>query len=430
MKQFGIVWRHELQGYVKSKSYIGITVGFALLFAILLSLPSFMDLSGIIPGLKGNEGSSAKTESETALSEYGGTIYLYDKGGQMEELLAQLFPSARVEKADSEEAVKGLVENGEQSEDSENADGKRCGFVVESSTDYRYYVKNRSFSDSVSEVFDYAMGVMYRQGRLQEIGADTAEIEEIYNTPMTSETIVLGKDSVRNYLYTYLLIFVVYFMVLIYGNSVATSVAQEKSNRAMEVLVTSTSSNSLIFGKVLAGTVASFLQVGVIIGAALASYGASREAWNGMLDFVFQIPAQVLLAFAVFGILGYVLYAFCYGVLGALVSKTEDVSRTAGPLMFVFIMSFLLTIFNLPNSDGTLMKILSFIPFTSPNAMFARVAMGNVAVWEIAVSLVLLLGAIAVAAIGGAKIYRMGTLMYGNPIKLSRALKMSREKDQ
>ena len=111
-------------------------------------------------------------------------------------------------------------------------------------------------------------------------------------------------------------------------------------------------------------------------------------------------------------------------------SKTEDVSRTAGPLMFVFIMSFLLTIFNLPNSDGTLMKILSFIPFTSPNAMFARVAMGNVAVWEIAVSLVLLLGAIAVAAIGGAKIYRMGTLMYGNPIKLSRALKMSREKDQ
>ncbi len=430
MKQFGIVWRHELQGYVKSKSYIGITVGFALLFAILLSLPSFIDLSGIIPGLKGNEGSSTKTESETALSEYDGTIYLYDKGGQMEELVAQLFPSARVEKADSEEAVKGLVENGGQTEDSESADGKRCGFVVESPTDYRYYVKNRSFSDSVNEVFDYAMGVMYRQGRLQEIGADAGEIEEIYNTPMTSETVVLGKDSVKNYLYTYLLIFVVYFMVLIYGNSVATSVAQEKSNRAMEVLVTSTSSNSLIFGKVLAGTVASFLQVGVIIGAALASYGASREAWNGMLDFVFQIPAQVLLAFAVFGILGYVLYAFCYGVLGALVSKTEDVSRTAGPLMFVFIMSFLLTIFNLPNSDGTLMKILSFIPFTSPNAMFARVAMGNVAVWEIAVSLVLLLGSIAVAAIGGAKIYRMGTLMYGNPIKLSRALKMSREKDQ
>lgn len=98
--------------------------------------------------------------------------------------------------------------------------------------------------------------------------------------------------------------------------------------------------------------------------------------------------------------------------------------------MFVFIISFLLTVFNMTDSDGIVMKVLSFIPFTSPNAMFVRIAMGSVAGWEIGVSLALLVAAIAAAAVGGAKIYRMGTLMYGNPIKLSHALKMSREKNQ
>ena len=54
MKQFGIVWKHEFFNHVRTKSYVGITLGFALLFAVLLSLPSFFDLSGLIPGLSGN----------------------------------------------------------------------------------------------------------------------------------------------------------------------------------------------------------------------------------------------------------------------------------------------------------------------------------------------------------------------------------------
>ena len=450
MKQFGIVWKHEFFNHVRTKSYVGITLGFALLFVVLLSLPSFFDLSGVIPGLSG----SGKTE-ETKIapdagsmeavpgaanisSDYEGAICLYDPAGQVgTEFLSGIFPRAEVVEAGSEEELKQFVETGtagslagKESGSREEAEGKRCGFAVESLLQYRYYVKNRSFSDSVSTVFETGISYLYRNIELQKIGADANLVESIYAISPVSETIVLGKDSISNFLYTYLLIFVLYFMVLLYGNSVAVSVAQEKSNRAMEVLVTSTSSNSLIFGKVLAGAAAGFLQTGVMIGAALISYSINREAWGGMLDFVFHIPGAVLLAFAVFGVLGYILYAFCYGVLGALVSKTEDVSRTSGPLMFVFIASFLLTMFNLQNSDGMMMKVLSFIPFTSPNGMFVRVAMGNVAFWEVALSLALLLGTIMVAAVGGAKIYRMGTLMYGNPIKLSRALKMSREKNQ
>ncbi len=450
MKQFGIVWKHEFLNYVKTKSFIGITAGFALLFVIVLSLPSFIDLSGVIPGLSG---SAAETESmETApggeettgiggvvSSGYEGTIYLYDAGGSLNvEFLTAIFPSARIVEVSSEEELKHSVERGDEAlaeaakvlgeEEDENAGGPRCGFAVDSLTGYRYYVKNRSFNDSVEGTFAEGLSYLYRRSEVEKLGADSGAVEQIYGFSPISETIVLGKDSISNFLYTYLLIFVLYFMVLLYGNSVAVSVAQEKSNRAMEVLVTSTSSNSLIFGKVLAGAAAGFVQTGVMIGAALVSYQINREAWGGMLDFVFHIPGAVLLAFAMFGLFGYILYAFCYGVLGALVSKTEDVSRNAGPVMFLFIAAFLLTMFNLQNSDGIVMKVLSFIPFTSPYGMFVRVAMGNVAFWEIALSFLLLAGTIWVVATVGAKIYRMGTLMYGNPIKLSKAFKMSREK--
>ena len=435
MKQFGIVWKHEFLNYVKTKSFIGITAGFALLFVIILSLPSFFDLSGLIPGLPGGQteteyeeqvpdagsgGAMTGADGSIRTSGYEGTIYLCDAGGQVgTEFVAGLFPSARVVEASSEEELKTLVEEGDAAlmeaaeaigdGESEGAGGPRCGFFVESLGAYRYYVKNRSFSDQVEGTFVEGISYLYRNAELEKLGADSRAVERIYGFSPASETIVLGKDSISNFLYTYLMIFVLYFMVLLYGNSVAVSVAQEKSNRAMEVLVTSTSSNSLIFGKVLAGAAAGFVQTGVMIGAALASYQLNREAWGGMLDFVFHIPGTVLLAFAMFGLFGYILYAFCYGVLGALVSKTEDVSRNAGPVMFLFVAAFLLTMFNLQNSDGIVMKVLSFIPFTSPYGMFVRVAMGNVALWEIALSFLLLLGTVWLVAGTGAKIYRMGT---------------------
>ena len=69
------------------------------------------------------------------------------------------------------------------------------------------------------------------------------------------------------------------------------------------------------------------------------------------------------------------------------------------------------------------MKVLSYLPFSSYSALFARVAMGNVAVWEIVVSFIILVGGIIAVGIAGSAIYRMGTLRYGNPIKITTAIK-------
>ena len=219
------------------------------------------------------------------------------------------------------------------------------------------------------------------------------------------------------------LVGLIFMMIIMYGVMIATSVTTEKSNRSIEVLVTSTSSNSLIFGKVIAGAIAGICQVGIILGAILLSYQINREAWNGFLDPYLNIPIDVLVTFALFGIGGYLFYAFLYGAVGALVSKTEDINKSSSGLQMVIMIVYFVVLVQLTNVDGIVIKVASFLPFSSYSAMFARVAMGNVEMWEIIVSFIILVVSVVAAGLIGAKIYRMGTLRYGNPVKFSHALK-------
>ena len=136
-----------------------------------------------------------------------------------------------------------------------------------------------------------------------------------------------------------------------------------------------------------------------------------------------NIPAEVLIVFGIFGLLGYLLYSFLFGGLGALVSKVEDVNKSATPLTMIMVVVFMLVMMNLTEPDGSLMKLLSYIPFSSCVAMFVRVGMGTVSVIEIVISAILLIVTTLGAGFIGAKIYRQGTLKYGNPISISTALK-------
>ena len=153
-----------------------------------------------------------------------------------------------------------------------------------------------------------------------------------------------------------------------------------------------------------------------------------KEAWGGLLDFLFDIPTNVLVIYAVFAVLSYLLYAFIFGMLGALVSKTEDISKSSSPVLMIYIVSFMIAIFGMTSdSNSIVMKVASYVPFTSGNAMFVRVAMGSVPAWEVIISVVLLVVSCVIAGVLAAKIFRFGTLHYGNPIKFKTALKKSGE---
>ena len=149
-----------------------------------------------------------------------------------------------------------------------------------------------------------------------------------------------------------------------------------------------------------------------------------KEAWGGLLDFLFDIPTNVLVIYAVFAVLSYLLYAFIFGMLGALVSKTEDISKSSTPVLLIYIVSFMIAMFGMTSdSNSLLMKVASYIPFTSGNAMFIRVSMGSVATLEVIISAGILIASCVAAGMLAAEIFRFGTLHYGNPIKLGTALK-------
>ena len=414
MKQFLNVLSFELSNYFKNKGYMITTILFSILLIIGLSLPSFFNMSKLIPQL--GENSKENIESVEEISEENKKSFvLIDNNNIFENLdiLESAFLNSKWTKVTSLDEAEELIKLG----------NVEAGFSVDSLTKYSYLVNNSGFTDTNQMIFENLLSNLSQQAYANEHNLDINDLQSVINPSFDSDVTILGKDSANNFFYVYIFIFAMYMMILLYGQLIAVAVTSEKSNRAIEVLITSTNSNSLIFGKVIAAALASFIQVGVILASGMITYSLNSKAWNGLLDSIFKIPSNILLTFILFGGLGYFFYSFIFGALGALVSKTEDISSSIGPITMIFVIVFFISMFGLSNSDSLLIKIASFIPFSSLMTMLIRVAMGTVSNFEIVISFIILLASTILTALASAKIYRLGTLMYGNPIKLRNALK-------
>lgn len=413
MKKFGVIFQYELMNYIKNKSYVITTVIIALVAGIIMFVPNFIDI-GSVTGENKND-----VSDENSGADSDSTILVYDKSGMVTDIsfIQNFYHDDAIKKASGENELVDKVK----------ADEVSAGFVVNSLTDYDYYVYNQSLTDDNQVVFTQVMTVLNQMVYCQKNGIDYASLTQAFNPQIDCHKNILGKDMGSNYWYCYGLVMIIFMIIIMYGSMVATSVTQEKSNRTMEVLVTSVDTNLLFFAKVLAGAVAALIQSAVMLGTVLISYKINQDKWGGMLNMVLDIPANVLVVFALFGIGGFLFYTFIYGAMGALVSKTEDINKSAGGVQMVIMIVYFITLASLTDVDGIMIKVTSFLPVSSYSAMFARVAMGSVNTWEIVVSFIILVASIVVVGIIGAKIYRMGTLRYGNPIKLSNAFKSIKE---
>ncbi len=178
------------------------------------------------------------------------------------------------------------------------------------------------------------------------------------------------------------MIFALYMVILLYGQMVATNVASEKSSRAMELLITSTNPISMMFGKVIASCIAGLVQLVAIFGSALLFFRINEEYWsnNEIISSIFGMPVNLFIYMLIFFILGFFMYAFMYGAVGSTVSKLEDINTAVMPITILFIVGFVVVIMSMSigEFDTVLLKVCSFVPFTSPMAMFTRIAMSTV----------------------------------------------------
>lgn len=415
MRKFAVILKYELKEYISSKGFVAFTLLLAIIGAVLLCLPRFIDMSAFTGVDFAGKSETEQAEKEQTTEYLSDTKYaLYDPGSITDtQLLSQYFSGAQFIKVTSTQELEKMLKE----------ETAVAGFAVKNQTEYEYYIFNKTMYDSNSEIFDEAMKAMSRARYCAANGLDLNEITQMYEPQITVTEHILNKNTTQSYWYCYALVIIVFMLIMFYGQMIAVSVTTEKSNRAIEVLVTSTTPNSLLFGKVIAGAIAGLLQSGIILGTILAAYQFNREQWGGMLDIILDIPANVLIVFALFGTMGYLFYAFLFGAMGALVSKTEDVSKSVSGLTMIIMLIYFFSLFQLSNVDGMIIKVLSFLPFSSYTTMFMRVAMGSVAAWEIIVSFIILTASVIGAGMLGAALYRMGTLRYGNPIKLSTALK-------
>lgn len=399
MREFLIVLRFELKTMLSKKSFLISTIIVMLGAIVLFSLPRFISNDG-----QDNNGAVTKDKK----------MLVYDQMDVLknQELMQQSFPEYEIQFVDSLSEVKDQVKDGKVD----------AGFEIRNSSEFVYYVENSSLNDMTSSRFESMMKQNFQTSELKKLGYDVNKVQKVYQSAIASETQVLGKDGKSNYFYTYVLILLLYMMILIYGNQIGVGVATEKSNRAIEILTTSCSSNALIFGKVMAGAITGIIQTSLMVGSFLLSYSWNAQSWNYSLDRFLNIPSSVLLTFAMFGILGYLLFSFLFGAIGALCSKVEEVNGATLPLQLFIVAVFLISMVTLQIPDTLFAKIVCYIPFTSWMCMFVNVALGSVSFIEVIISLVLL--ALTTLCVGfiGAKLYRRGTLSYGNHLKLKKVL--------
>ncbi|MCI6677313.1 MAG: ABC transporter permease [Clostridiales bacterium] len=422
MKQFTTVLKFELTNYIKNKTYMLTTILMAVILGAMMFLPHFIDMGNDTDTPAKIEQSAQQEDLDQSSEEnesvdFQETKYMIFDPDQIIDntLLKVYFPGIAWQKAENDQQVRKAIENKEA----------KAGFCVEAQNQFTYYILNKDMDNNDPAVFTKLLGVIKQMEYCKQKKLNFEEVTQIFQfeNEVQHKEEILGKDMMSNYFYCYIFVILIFMMIIMYGAMIATSVTTEKSNRSIEVLVTSTSANSLIFGKVIAGAIAGICQMGIILGSILISYQINRTGWNGMLDQYLNIPENVLIIFALFGIGGYLFYAFLYGAVGALVSKTEDINKSAGGLQMIIMIVYFVVLAQLSNVDGIVMKIASFLPFSSYSAMFTRAAMGAVELWEVIVSFLILAASVVVAGLIGAKIYRMGTLRYGNPIKFSQALK-------
>ena len=408
MKQFGKILKFELKGYLKNKVFVGITIFLVVAIAIVMFIPN------IIAAFESDdEGDITPTDLPTML--------VYAEDDNLSATVKEYFGNAFVEY--NVKVATGSVEDVKSEIISGNAE---CAFVMTSVSSYTYYVNNLSMYDTNTEVANTVLQEVYRINAMVQNGLTPEQAGEIMSVQIESGTEALGKNQAQNFFYTYIMIFALYMVILLYGQMVATNVATEKSSRAMEVLVTSAKPTSMMFGKVLASCIAGFTQLVLVFGTAILLYNVNKEALsNPLIASIFDIPIELFIYLIVFFVPGFLIYAFMFGAIGSTASKLEDINTSVMPITFLFIIAFMVVMFSMSSGsvDNTAMLVCSYIPFTSPMAMFTRICMSTVAWYEIAISIAILIGSTVGIGVLSAKIYRVGVLLYGMPPKFSTIMK-------
>lgn len=214
---------------------------------------------------------------------------------------------------------------------------------------------------------------------------------------------------------------VLYMMLLVYGQTIAKGVVEEKSSDIVEVLLSSLRPWELMLGKILGVAAVSLTQVAVwaaVLGA-VVTYGLAAAAPAlSRIGFdptsLLALPlVEILAGFVVFFLLGYLLYASLFAAAGATVGSEQDAQQVSLPISLLIVVAVMFLLPMVETPDATWAVVISQVPLFSPVLVPARIAVGAASAWEILLAAALLVAGVLGAVWLAGRIYRVGILMSG-----------------
>ena len=285
----------------------------------------------------------------------------------------------------------------------------------------------RSIVGNISEII--------KAEKINALGISTAQIEDLNKGVNLHVVNILEKEKkqdsflvgVKSGLSMFLM-YCVFTFIMMYGIRVMRSVLEEKNNRVVEILISSVKPFELMMGKILGVTGVALVQFGVWVVMIFASVMTLGSSNVGMVSGVAEVQmvlsalsqvnyGLIFFVFVIYFLLGYLFYSAMYAAIGSAVDNETETQQFTLFAILPMMLGFYGSITIMNNPDGPMSFWLSMIPFTSPIAMLARIPF-DVPVWE----LVLSIGILLVSTLGmvfiASKIYRVGILMYGNKVTL------------
>ncbi len=210
----------------------------------------------------------------------------------------------------------------------------------------------------------------------------------------------------------------IYFFILVYGTMVMRGVVEEKTNRIVEIIISSVKPVELMVGKIVGIALVGLTQFSIwaIILVLLSGFTGISTVHSLIPALPAASAIEIIFFFIVYFLGGYFLYAALFAAIGAMSDTETDTQQFMLPILLPVVFAMLVAVNSASNPDGQLAFWTSLIPFTSPIVMMIRIPAGNVPAWELILSVSLLLFSFAGTTWMAAKIYRTGILMYGKKV--------------
>jgi len=286
----------------------------------------------------------------------------------------------------------------------------------------RYAGRNASSIPDMSQLRN-ALRQTILASRLESIGIDNSKTKELTFIPLDFSTERItergrGGSGMASVLFGFAIGFLLYMTIIIYGQTIMSSVIEEKTSRVAEVVMSSVPTDTLLAGKVLGvGAVGLTQQIlWVATTYVLLKLRAPLMERLGAAPMSFGLPEISLgaaILFLLFFVLGFIFYSALYAAVGSAVNSEQEARQAATPLMIMIVFAGVFIQPVLLNPTGTIARVLSLVPNTSPIIMPIRMAVTGVPPLEMAASIGFLVIGCVVALWVASRIYRIGLLMYG-----------------